>query len=58
MRTITFKLFEEVDPNLIAWLNSIPKHERSATIRQALRVYINKPDFVVRQRRNSKAVNE
>jgi hypothetical protein len=58
MRQFNFKVFEESDPDIIVWLNSIPYKERSTEIRRALRDFIRKPDFVVRQRKNSKAVGE
>jgi metal-responsive CopG/Arc/MetJ family transcriptional regulator len=58
MRHFSFRIFEESDPDVIAWLDSLPKMERSAMIRRALRAYIHKPDFVIRKRRNSKVVNE
>jgi metal-responsive CopG/Arc/MetJ family transcriptional regulator len=59
MRHYTFKIYPEDDPEVIQWLDSLARKRRSEEIRRALRAYINKADFVVRQRRLSvKAVNE
>lgn len=39
MRIFTFKIFDEADQDLIEWLDSLPKRERSAAIRRALRFF-------------------
>ncbi len=39
MRHYNFKLFEESDPDLIRWLDSLPPKERSAELRKALRAF-------------------
>jgi hypothetical protein len=39
MRIFSFRIFEESDPDVIAWLDSLPKMERSAMIRRALRTF-------------------
>jgi hypothetical protein len=59
MKQYNFKLYPEDDPEVIQWLDSLTRKRRSEEIRRALRAYIKKPDFVVRQRRLSvKAVNQ
>jgi hypothetical protein len=39
VRIFTFKIFDEADHDLIKWLDSLPKRERSAAIRRALRLF-------------------
>jgi metal-responsive CopG/Arc/MetJ family transcriptional regulator len=59
MRQYNFKLYPEDDPEVIQWLDSFTRKRRSEEIRRALRAYVKKADFVVRQRRLSvKVVNE
>ena len=59
MRHYNFKIYPDDDPEVIQWLDSLTRKRRSEEIRRALRTYIKKPDFVVRQRRSSvKVVNE
>jgi hypothetical protein len=42
MRHYNFKMFSETDGDLIQWLDSLERRQRSNVIRQALREY--KPD--------------
>ncbi len=59
MKHYNFKLYPEDDPEVMNWLDSLTRRRRSEEIRRALRAYINKPDFIVRHRRESiKVVNE
>ncbi len=39
MKIYTFKIFDEADQDLVEWLDSLPKRERSAAIRRALRLF-------------------
>ena len=42
MRAFTFKIFDESDQDMIEWLDSFPKRERSAMIRRALRMFLRR----------------
>ena len=42
MNVYTFKIFDEADQDLIKWLDSLPKRERSAAIRRALRMLLRR----------------
>jgi hypothetical protein len=53
MRQYSFKIYPDDDPEVIQWLDSFTRKQRSEEIRRALRAYIKKPDFVIRQRRLS-----
>lgn len=39
MRQFSFKIFEDEDPDLITWLDSLGRREKSIEIRRALRAY-------------------
>lgn len=39
MRQYNFKVFEDEDPDLIEWLDSLGRREKSSEIRRALRAY-------------------
>lgn len=51
MKQFSFKVFEEEDPDIIQYLNSLTCRRRSEEIRKALRAYMRKSAPMIRIRK-------